>query len=282
MPPVVWHILVTLAFAGGLRIQKRVFLGQPVSMGEAPWAVKIYKTTKNGVSGCSGTIIKENWILTAAHCCQNPGEMDYTLKLQVGWSPSKPPLTTTSKLCITHPNYNKLEMETWGYDIGLIHLNEPLDISGTDVRAVDIPNTANVPAESSNLTFVGFGQTCDKTNFCERKPKLVHLTVERKQRWQRRYGHFGRKFLDQTFGALNEKRQRTYRGDSGGGLIMFTNNQKTVVGIASGSPKVENIQAPSIVVRVAAHLQWIHEVILKVFPGEQVPKAGGLATESAQ
>ncbi|KER26389.1 hypothetical protein X801_09055, partial [Opisthorchis viverrini] len=162
---------------------------------------------------------------------------------------------------------------TWGYDIGLIYLNEPLDINGRDVRAVEIPNTANLPAESSTLTFVGFGQTCDKTNFCERKPNLVHLNVERKQRWQRRYGHFGGDFLDRTFGALNEKGQRTYRGDSGGGLILFTGNQQTVVGIASGSPKKEKVQSPAIIVRVASHLQWIHEIIRRVIPKGQISKA---------
>ncbi|KAG5453537.1 Plasminogen [Clonorchis sinensis] len=170
----------------------------------------------------------------------------------------------------------KVHNHTWGYDIGLIRLNEPLDISGPDVRAADIPNTANLPAESSILTFVGFGQTCDKTLLCERKPNLVHLTVEREQRWRRRYGHFGAKFLDRTFGALSDKGQRTYRGDSGGGLILSTNDQQTVVGIASGSPKEENIQAPAIIVRVASHLPWIHEILRKTFPSEQLPKAGGL------
>ncbi|GAA57067.1 Serine protease 27 [Clonorchis sinensis] len=72
------------ASADGLRLAKRVLRGQPVNTGEAPWVVKIYRTTKEGVSGCTGTVISKDWILTAAHCCQKPGETDYMFKLQVG------------------------------------------------------------------------------------------------------------------------------------------------------------------------------------------------------
>lgn len=39
----------------------------------APWAVQVYN---NGQLGCSGSMLTDRWVLTAAHCYQDrPGKM---------------------------------------------------------------------------------------------------------------------------------------------------------------------------------------------------------------
>ena len=46
----------------------KIVNGQNANFGDAPWQVALTVETSGGKQFCGGTLINENWVLTAAHC----------------------------------------------------------------------------------------------------------------------------------------------------------------------------------------------------------------------
>ena len=46
----------------------RIINGENATLGQFPWQVGLYLGFDDTVWFCGGSIISENWILTAAHC----------------------------------------------------------------------------------------------------------------------------------------------------------------------------------------------------------------------
>lgn len=92
---------------------------------------------------CGASIISPTWILTAAHCLLRMSETSVTVHAGSNelWSGSQ---TRTTIRNIPHPQYNS---ETYTDDIALLELNEPLNLTLSNVKAVCLPSL-----NGSNLT----------------------------------------------------------------------------------------------------------------------------------
>lgn len=112
-------------------------------------------------SFCSGTLVDELWVITAAHCVdaeQSYARSGYTTWFGVG--PEMGSLTDYVELTDTyaHPQYNSYTLE---HDIGLLELLEPMtSVDPMPVNTDDIGNDWN----GTELTYVGYGVTSDNAN----------------------------------------------------------------------------------------------------------------------
>lgn len=52
-----------LIFLGG-----RIIGGEPARAGQFPFAAAVYSTTVDGTFFCGGTLLTEQWVLTAGQC----------------------------------------------------------------------------------------------------------------------------------------------------------------------------------------------------------------------
>ncbi|KER20919.1 hypothetical protein T265_15205, partial [Opisthorchis viverrini] len=63
----------SLTFVDVAHVDKRIVGGTNVVQGTYTWAVKsTYLWSDQSISICSGSILSNKWILTAAHCCVHP------------------------------------------------------------------------------------------------------------------------------------------------------------------------------------------------------------------
>uniref|UniRef100_A0A8D2IMF4 Peptidase S1 domain-containing protein n=1 Tax=Varanus komodoensis TaxID=61221 RepID=A0A8D2IMF4_VARKO len=132
----------------------RVAGGKNVRRGEWPWQVSLqYK----GRHICSGTLIDERWILTAAHCffkkricpedCQVVlGQVKLTAEMRTGVD------RKISKV-ILHEGYKEGSVQS---DIALAHLDKPVSYSG-DISPICLPYSDHQFAFGTQCWLSGWG-----------------------------------------------------------------------------------------------------------------------------
>ncbi|AXJ02235.1 Por secretion system C-terminal sorting domain-containing protein [Cyclonatronum proteinivorum] len=122
----------------GLRVGKIVG-GEDADIADYPWTVAL--VTAGGSQYCGGTVIDEEWILTAAHCIGSSA----FIRAGVTNKNDTSGQDRQAVQIINHPEYVSV---TQGRDISLLRLGEPLDLSD--------PNVAIAPISTEMHNLLGF------------------------------------------------------------------------------------------------------------------------------
>ena len=135
--------------------------GEPVSDdGAWPWQVRLFDSHDPQSGFCGGSLISNQWVLTAAHCVVEFGKT--TQKVVVGYGSvyqSKLKMVDAEKV-ISNPKYGTDEKG----DLALIKLKEPLD-NVTPIKLATADSEKEVTAPSAHLTVTGWGALWDFQGF---------------------------------------------------------------------------------------------------------------------
>src|SRR5262249_46672856 len=146
----VMQVLLLLGVACGLRglalaeDTEMIVGGTPAPDGKYPWQVRLYNSMGDSKGFCGGTLIADQWVLTAGHCAVVNHELPANLvpvdKIIVGYGSTD--RTKTSKIksekIIVHPDYIAHGASS-ATDIALIKLSK------------SIPHAAAVPLANPDL-----------------------------------------------------------------------------------------------------------------------------------
>ncbi len=104
----------------------KIIGGEDADIADYPWQVYVSYITGGYIYTCGGTIIADNWIMTAAHCTTDKDENFINAGTMTIYMGSSEPLSGDEymvKTIVRHENYNKY---TYANDIALLELTNDI------------------------------------------------------------------------------------------------------------------------------------------------------------
>ncbi|XP_058891805.1 granzyme A-like [Acipenser ruthenus] len=224
--------------------------GKEVAKHSRPYMALIKRMN---VAVCGGAVIKEKWVLTAAHC--------YDKKLTVvlgAHSCSKleqDQQTFKVKQLIPHSCFDN---ETGVNDLMLLELDKAAKLNKF-VSKLKLPATFKDVKAKSQCRVAGWGTTNQKNNTASDILMEVNVTVfDRRTCNEKKYYNFKPVITNEMLCAGDKRGKKdTCRGDSGGPLIC-DNEFKAITsfGHKSGCGKIPGVYT----LLTTKHVQWIKKI----------------------
>lgn len=241
---------------------KAVVFGEevPEASVTAPWVASIWYTKNISQQAefiCTGSLIRADIIITAAHCTFDKGF--YWVKLGSDTLDSDAPLLEVSGTW-RDTRYSK---KTITNDLGLLKLTRPV----TDVKPVAIPTPAQIAKVKKLTKFRMYGWGLDQNNEVAKFLRTASLDLQDAAA-KRAYGSGFKPEIMLASGRYI-KAERLYaggcNGDSGGPLMGVVDGKPILVGLTSwGSAQGCDRGKPTIFTRVTYYLKNISNGIVLV------------------
>jgi len=139
--------------------------GEPINIEEVPWQVALGVLDEDGSFSlkCGGSIINEEWIVTAAHCDNvNAGDFVHA-GTSIAGDLTQGFLVEIAEV-IRHPNFVLGNHATVGYDVAVYRLQEPLCFDGDKVQPIEIANSSYTLDIGTPIQHTGYSSTYTNSN----------------------------------------------------------------------------------------------------------------------
>lgn len=249
--------------------------GLPVSPGEYPHMGGLVYEVGGGQAvdyRCGGSLISERYVLTAAHCVDDPLSLPIYVRMGVvEWNATQDdensdgilPVDVAIENITLHSDYRPNRRY---HDIALIKLREAVEFSAF-VRPACLETDINDIDSSIPLVVIGWGVTNIQTRvrsgiLLQTNVTTVPLrdcnTTHIKQGTHRSY----KSGLDagQYCAYDPDYKNDACESDSGGPLQLVQNGESTIVGVISFGVLCATA-VPAVYARVAFYLDWIESIV---------------------
>ncbi|XP_023300284.2 chymotrypsin-like protease CTRL-1 [Lucilia cuprina] len=234
--------------------------GKRAELGQFPWHVLLrINEFEDEIQVCGGSIISEKFVLTAAHCFYGPFYVELvfgTIELDSNDT------TMVSREVFIHPEFEK---NTFRNDIAVIELPEELEFTD-NIQPIQLVTSAQASNDfiGTDVIITGYGRTLGYVTKISDWLLWASLEIVNNSVCDRAYNTPMRDTEMCAIG-LSGSDMSPCKGDSGGALVMKTDNNTMVqIGIFSFL-KGNCSEYPTGHTRVTKFLDFIHNVTELIF-----------------
>ncbi|KPM11765.1 Sar s 3 allergen (serine protease-like protein 16) [Sarcoptes scabiei] len=216
--------------------------GKEINIEEAPWTVGIWVYRENTTDVCTGSILTENFVVTAAQCVWTVA-FDH-INIQYGssnlWSdPGK------GIVYVKNVSFLRYRPDTLSNNIALLETQKPMMLDNVTAQAINLPDLEYDPMIDSMVYVSGFGG--DKSFSEGHQLMAANFTVKDREKCE---------VSLQEFCAMGEGGAFLEKGDEGDPAVQ--NNR--LVGVATYQP-TRSTDLPAIFTKVGSFVIWIVSII---------------------
>lgn len=234
-----------LSFASD--IHSRIVGGVEASVGEFPFIVSLQDRMGHF---CGGSLIRPNWVLTAAHC--TAGTINKVVIGLHNLNDTRNAETFKAKRVIKHPKYNEA---TTDYDYALVELSgnsryQPISLNTSNFA---IPTSPAIEA-----VVAGWGVTRENSTTLPARLQKVEVPLIPKTVCDKNYkGMITDRMLCAGYARGGKD---SCQGDSGGPLVATADDKKTyLIGVVSWGEGCARANKPGIYSKVSYAINWIRQ-----------------------
>ncbi|XP_061765394.1 serine protease 27 [Nerophis ophidion] len=261
-------------------LENRIVGGIDSSDGEWPWQVDIQKEVTGHI--CGGSIVTENWILSAAHCFPNPSDVSsyiiYAGRYQLnGFNPHQ----SMHRVRYVEIQSGYVEPHS-GKDVALVRLVTPLTWSDW-IRPVCLPASGTLFPGGMQCFATGWGNVRPDVPLQGAGPlQMVQLPIISQGSCQKMYQMKQVDILyDMICAGFQEGGKDSCQGDSGGPLVcQMLNGTWVQAGVVSFGLGCAEANQPGVYARLTSYSSFIRDNIpdVQLYGRGHRHQLGGTAT----
>nr|AAU06120.1 trypsinogen [Takifugu rubripes] len=238
-------LLTVLGAAAAAPTDDRIVGGYECTAHSQPWQVSI----NIGYHYCGGSLINDQWIISAAHCWQNPYTQIAILGDHHIWMHEGTEQYMSVDAIYWHQSY---DYTTLDYDIMLLKLAHPVT-QNQYVKPVALPKAC--PEAGDKCTVSGWGNIYSDDVFNPFNLQCVEVPILSDKECDNSYP--GKITERMVCAGYLEGGKDACQGDSGGPLVC--NNE--LHGIVSWGQGCAQPNYPGVYTKVCSLLPWIQDVL---------------------
>ncbi|XP_062992945.1 prostasin-like [Elgaria multicarinata webbii] len=245
-------------------ISPRIVGGDPASEGSWPWQVSILY---NNLPACGGSLIDNQWVLSAAHCFLNVQD-NYEVQLGAFMldNPSSNLKISAVGQIIPHPDYNGKDGSRG--DIALVELASPVNFTDY-ILPICLPDSSEQFSPGTLCWVTGWGQIREGENL--QSPKILQelqVPIIDRDQCNELYNinpseEYGTNPVkdDMICAGYPEGGKDACQGDSGGPLVCKRDGSWTQAGVVSWGDGCAEKNRVGVYTSVPYYANWIQETM---------------------
>ncbi|XP_023325019.1 cationic trypsin [Eurytemora carolleeae] len=242
----------------------RIRNGTCAPYGSLPWTAQIQIINDGDyMHHCGGTIISENYILTASHCFGSSSDYGI-MKVVVGQDgmgvQENKEMGFQIEKVFRHKNYQS--EGPYSHDIALIKLKSKGDGRGIrfspEVQQICLPNPEDKIKDDLQCVISGWGKTDPSGPVRPDCLRAATIPIINQDKCEKMYTYFSQGVLkNMVCAGYTEGGVDACKGDSGGPLSCLIDGSYKLVGIVSWGHGCGQANKPGVFTRVQSFLDWI-------------------------